>query len=543
MNKKITFVMLAVLLVLLTVHSALAVISITSTPITTATVGQQYSYQVVVSNPTGDALIYTLPQAPQGMQISNNGLITWTPTSAGAFNVNVTVSSDAGSTASQAYVLTVNALAATLTAEAVELGSQTQKRDEQILNSPWTIKNTGSYAITINSIQHTVVSTRYNMTITLAQQTIQPGQQVNALITINVPSNEDAGRKRIGQVNIAASAADGTQISLAKDVYLTVENNLVINEIEVIVGGKKDTLTSSGTVDEEAEFDDEITITIEIENTYSDDNSDTEIRDIELELRSSDLDVADGLDDSLSGLDAGDRDDDMTVSFTLDPEDIDPEDAPFDIDVTITGTTRDGAKHGETWTITLDMDVESRDLNIISATANPSTLSLCSDNRRIRVDTEVRNMGLRDLDTAMLRFDIDGQNVGALIRDIELDQGDKETFIANLDLPRTIAPGTYYVDIKAYPTTSTSSTTDDEAVIITVLECQTQTVTQNTTNNNNNNNQNNTITSPVIQGTPVSSTTGKSVLGNETVYIAILALLVVLMFVAVIFLVFRMTKQ
>lgn len=54
--------------------------SITSTPVTAATEGVLYSYQVVVVDPdAGDVLTYSLDVAPSLMTISTTGLIEWTP--------------------------------------------------------------------------------------------------------------------------------------------------------------------------------------------------------------------------------------------------------------------------------------------------------------------------------------------------------------------------------------------------------------------------------------------------------------------------------
>ena len=66
---------------------------ITSTPITTATVGAAYTYNVTATDPDGNALTFSLTINPTGMTInSTTGLIDWTPTTAGNYNVIVKVS-------------------------------------------------------------------------------------------------------------------------------------------------------------------------------------------------------------------------------------------------------------------------------------------------------------------------------------------------------------------------------------------------------------------------------------------------------------------
>ena len=71
--------------------------TITSFPITLATVNEAYAYNVDATDPDGDTLTYSLTMSPAGMTInSSTGLINWTPTSTGDYNVIVEVS-DSGS--------------------------------------------------------------------------------------------------------------------------------------------------------------------------------------------------------------------------------------------------------------------------------------------------------------------------------------------------------------------------------------------------------------------------------------------------------------
>ena len=67
-----------------------------STPVTTATVGVTYFYDVNATDPNGDTLTYSLTAYPSGMAISSaSGLIMWTPTAEGAYAVIVNVSDGA----------------------------------------------------------------------------------------------------------------------------------------------------------------------------------------------------------------------------------------------------------------------------------------------------------------------------------------------------------------------------------------------------------------------------------------------------------------
>ncbi|HRF45541.1 MAG TPA: PKD domain-containing protein, partial [Candidatus Competibacteraceae bacterium] len=77
---------------------------ITSSPVTTATVGQAYSYDVNATDADGDTLSYVLNVAPADMNMNaSTGLIAWTPTAAGSFPVTVEVSDGHGGRATQSF--------------------------------------------------------------------------------------------------------------------------------------------------------------------------------------------------------------------------------------------------------------------------------------------------------------------------------------------------------------------------------------------------------------------------------------------------------
>jgi len=81
---------------------------IESDPVTTAKEGVAYTYDVEATDPNGDALTYSLTTSPTGMTInSNTGVISWTPTTAGSFDVTVEVSDDSKSD-TQSFTITVD---------------------------------------------------------------------------------------------------------------------------------------------------------------------------------------------------------------------------------------------------------------------------------------------------------------------------------------------------------------------------------------------------------------------------------------------------
>ncbi len=82
----------------------------TSTPVFSTETDALYQYQVAAIDPDGDAVTLSLgANAPPGMQINEQGLITWTPatTDAGDYVLNVQATDEHGATSTQGYLLSV----------------------------------------------------------------------------------------------------------------------------------------------------------------------------------------------------------------------------------------------------------------------------------------------------------------------------------------------------------------------------------------------------------------------------------------------------
>lgn len=81
---------------------------ITSIPVTAATKGELYTYDVDASDKDGDVLTYLLMNNPDGMTINpTNGAVKWTPDSVGTYNVNVMVTDNKGGVDAQEFTITV----------------------------------------------------------------------------------------------------------------------------------------------------------------------------------------------------------------------------------------------------------------------------------------------------------------------------------------------------------------------------------------------------------------------------------------------------
>ncbi|WP_444994436.1 putative Ig domain-containing protein [Aliikangiella sp. IMCC44359] len=80
---------------------------ITSTPVLVAQELADYAYQVTATDPDNDAITFTLNNAPVGMALSTNGLISWTPQVGQSGNHSVTVSATDSNEESDVQTFTI----------------------------------------------------------------------------------------------------------------------------------------------------------------------------------------------------------------------------------------------------------------------------------------------------------------------------------------------------------------------------------------------------------------------------------------------------
>ena len=81
----------------------------TSTPVTTAFLGEIYSYDADAYDPDGTRVTYSLQRKPTGMSINRDtGLITWTPRFTGNYNIRVRAVDEDGGISEQRFNIDVN---------------------------------------------------------------------------------------------------------------------------------------------------------------------------------------------------------------------------------------------------------------------------------------------------------------------------------------------------------------------------------------------------------------------------------------------------
>ncbi len=101
---------------------------------TTVAFGQTYQYQVTTDNSTYSGTItYSLSNQPDGMTISSEGLIVWTPTKASEItshsNIKIIITTASGYVLTQTYDLTVTGTCVSGNVMAIWTGDQRSSTD------------------------------------------------------------------------------------------------------------------------------------------------------------------------------------------------------------------------------------------------------------------------------------------------------------------------------------------------------------------------------------------------------------------------------
>jgi uncharacterized membrane protein len=183
-----------------------------------------------------------------------------------------------------------------------------------------------------------------------------------------------------------------------------------------------------------------------------------------IESRDSDLDVDEQAD--FNTLRADDTDTE-TVTFSV-PDDLTNDD--YDVDVTLVGTDENGARHGDHWLFTLDIEVPRDEVTITNFELMSDTIS-CNENR-VSLDITLENTGRDDQDDISIFVDSSKLDLMESVYNIQLDEADSTTKTFDLTLPKNLTPGNYFIQIIA--NVNSDDETDREAAQLTVETCQPQ---------------------------------------------------------------------
>ena len=365
------------------------------------------------------------------------------------------------------------------------------------------------------------IADKYLATLSGVPASLDAGEVVTANLEITIPEDEDGGRHKIGTVTIT-SAEDSETV----DVFVDAESALVITSIEI--NGK-----SSG----DLELGEENEIEIEIENTLEIDIEDVEV-EILMDLGDDEIDENEDIGDIRDG-----DEEKVTFTFSLDDEDIEEE--SFTLEITVTGEDEDGASHTTIETKTVDLDLEKHKLTIESVRLSPNTLTASS---RGSIQVNVKNIGSSDEDEVEVRVFNSELGIDANRDEIDIDEftssRNDERVSFNFVVPSDANAGAYQIEVEVFIDGDLEDSTTE------TLTIQGNSITQTTTQQQNQLSDNTALAQQLqrqLEAQMAAQDSSGSVVTasfRETnTYTAMLAVLIALVFIAMILLMSVMLRR
>jgi len=180
---------------------------IESNPVTTAKEGTVYTYAVEATDPNEDTLTYSLTVSPTGMTInSTTGVISWTPTAAGSFDVTVEVSDDSKSDTQSFTIIVDETLLTSIVVlpATMEIAAGSSKT---IISVTAHYDNGVSAAIALTTC--TYVSNQTNVTVVNGVITVSAScTATTAIITVSYTENDVTKSDNV-TVTVPAPASGG----------------------------------------------------------------------------------------------------------------------------------------------------------------------------------------------------------------------------------------------------------------------------------------------------------------------------------------------
>ena len=464
--------------------------SITSTPVTKATVNVPYAYTVIASDPDlqfGDELNFSLTTFPANMTLSKisntSAQISWIPnlSQLGKHAVEVVVKDKIGATAMQKYDVEVGELGAGAIIIVDQFskinplfGDEKQKasnplsdkeKDENVfLTADLSIKNGGPLSLSDFKIVVSPVNgfSDKDLNISLVSSPNSLASQASGSITLRarVPEQLDAVDDE-GEVvafivaSISLEAKDSLNAPLKKSfqVFMQRANELDINDIDASVNDKGGKSLDDGDDLKKIKPNNRIELVVEVENKF-DDEENVDVEDVDLSIECDNEDNLDFDDKTEEIGDVGTEDEEIE-SLLFDVEE-DAEDEDITCDLMVLGVDENGARHGESLAFTIEVERKSHDLQIEASSINPSVVTCQTES--LTLITTVRNLGKSNEDEAVVEIVSKSLGFQQRIPSFELDEDDTEDFTFIIPVPQDLEAGALAVQIKTfYDNTKTGS--------------------------------------------------------------------------------------
>ena len=367
-----------------------------------------------------------------------------------------------------------------ITVTDINLGGSTAQRSNPLADSDSkhdvyvegtiTIKNTGDEPVSSIAAVFTpetgYTANDLNATVTLAATALPVGNTTTAAVKVRVPQHLDGIDSAFTEtgMNVAkisvtgTSNATSTQLSAVSTVNLQAKNMLNIDDIDLVIKGAE-TRTESGKNDKtikDIKPGDIVEMTIIASNEFRDsDNIDMEDVLVNVLSQNSEFDVDE--EDSISSLSPKEKNDEVVITFEVDS---DQEKGGYDVVISVDGEDENGARHGEKWTMTFNVDRKSHEIQVRSAALMPESAN-AGGSTELKVT--MRNIGKHDEEEVTLAIAAPELKFGEILNKLKISENDDLAKRFTIPVPEGLAAGNYRIDIKTY------YNNDQESDTVTVL--------------------------------------------------------------------------
>ncbi|MBT4023238.1 hypothetical protein HN789_02950 [archaeon] len=376
------------------------------------------------------------------------------------------------------FLLTLaSALAVDPVASSVLLGGEDQERGQTVSTIVYVtnyntldVKHidvtsfTGNAKYVVTDISEDVTETAENVT----------SVSISAYVPLDFDAVDAKGKKTsfsIGAATLTVTYTDDTTDDISVPLSMEAENLLEFHsDSRITIGDEGDSKFRNDKSYDDVNRDDKIVLDITLENKFDnngdcddpDDYGDCEIQDIEVELEADDSDFDD---ENVDFNDMNSESEDVeSLSFDV-PDDVKEDD--YDFDIYVTGDDENGARHGEFWTFTLEVEVPDDEITITDAYVNPSRIDC--DVKHVTLKVEIENSGTDDQRKAAIEIDSPRLDLQDSIYNIDIDEGDSDTKTFDISLPDDVDPGTYFITVSSFYDNNKES--DVDSVQLIVEEC------------------------------------------------------------------------
>lgn len=444
-----------------------------------------------------------------------------------------------------------------LSASAVQIGSVTigGENQDRIKNVAATFTVTNNHTTTsLTGITFAfsggAENSKYALSVT-GPSTLAPSTTgtytINGTIPLDHASVDSADlvekALKIGVMTVSGTLGAAVD-SASSDVSMQAVNQLKIKNARIECDTKSQSLDDGDRVKNMKPGQD-CTLEIEVENEFDDsDKNSQKIGDIAFDTIDINLDSSDGdadvdSEDDLDDLDAGDEDA-ITADIEIDDE---ADDGTITIDVRVTGRDENGAVHGEALDFRLEIERLSHDIQIRRVELTPALVSNCqATNAKLSVG--ILNQGKRDEDEISVEVSAPDLQLTKKIDNIELDQDDSTTVTFDVPVAKGAKEGVVRVDVKTYFDTVAPS--NSGSVELNINECQEE--ASETPIKAEEPQKQSTVVVPQASVTPVqgqaqAAPKKQTSFSDSKAYVALLAVLSVLIAVAIVAAVVFMVRK